>query len=658
MLNKTSLLLALALSAAVVTGAGPALAQEKLVPVESFTKQEQFSSPRLSPDGKHIAINVRLMRNGRMIPTLTVYTLPELKVVATMALPKFEIPVNFTWATNTRLIINKGVEVGLREAPQLTGEVVAVDFDGKRFQYLYGYQNFKSSTKGERYGDDRGFGSIESIPDVRNGHVLIGSYLFGSERSFLYDIDSVQSTRKLVAEIPAKALDFYAQRDGTPRFATGRDDDAFLVVYRRDDAGTWNKLGKEAVGKSFSPLGFSADDSEFYAFVSERGEPASLIRESLKTGKRTVLAQDARSELVLQWDERNKAPFAVRSRIGIPSVRYIDENSPNAKLHKALSKQFPGSIVNFINFTDDGSKLLFEVSSDRDPGSFFLFDKKTETADLLFSTLAEIEPEQMAERRPFSFKSRDGVMLYGYMTLPKNADAKKQKLPMVLVPHGGPFGPSDSWFFNSDVQFLASRGYAVLQVNFRGSGGRGLAFEESGYKEWGGKIQDDLIDGVKAAIEQGEIDSNRICTFGASFGGYSALMLTVREPEMFKCAIGFAGVYDLSYIYKERNVVANKSSQSFFKRTMGTDEAELALQSPSKLAEKIKVPVWLIHGGNDEIAPVEHAKRMRAALIKVGRPPEWTLEEEEGHGFFDAQRRKELFENLEKFLGKHIGKPG
>jgi dipeptidyl aminopeptidase/acylaminoacyl peptidase len=383
-----------------------------------------------------------------------------------------------------------------------------------------------------------------------------------------------------------------------------------------------------------------------------------LIRESLKTGKRTVLAEDARGEFGLQWDEKRSAPFAVISQVGIPSVRYLDENSPNTKLHKALSKQFPGSIVNFINFTDDGSKLLFEVSSDRDPGSFFLFDKKTESADFLFATTPEIEPEQMAERRPFAFKSRDGVMLYGYMTVPKNADAKKQKLPMVLMPHGGPFGQSDSWYFDEQAQFLASRGYAVLQVNFRGSGGRGLNFRTSGYKQWGGKIQEDLMDGVKAAIEQGDIDGKRVCTYGISFGGYSALMLAAREPDMFKCAIGYAGVYDLSYIYKERNVVANKSVTNFFIRTMGNDEVELALQSPSKLAEKIKVPVWLVHGGKDEVAPVEHAKRMRAALIKAGRAPEWTLEEDEGHGFYDAQRRKEFFENLEKFLGKHIGKPG
>jgi dipeptidyl aminopeptidase/acylaminoacyl peptidase len=370
------------------------------------------------------------------------------------------------------------------------------------------------------------------------------------------------------------------------------------------------------------------------------------------------MAQDARGEYSLQWNELHASPFAAIRNIGIPNVRYLDADSPNTKLHKDLSQQFPGSIVNFINFTDDGNKLLFGVASDRDPGSYFLYDKKSGTANLLFSTSEEIDPEQMAERRPFAFKARDGLELFGYITVPKNTDTNKQKLPMVLIPHGGPFGISDSWYFDEDAQFLASRGYAVLQINFRGSGGRGETFRESGFTHWGNLIQDDLIDGVKAAIAQGGIDSKRICTFGTSFGGYSALMLAAREPDMFKCAVGYAGVYDLAYIFKEDHVTANKGSIAFFKRTMGENEDELARQSPAKQAEKIKIPVWLVHGGKDEVSPPEHAKRMREALIKAGHPPEWTMEPDEGHGFYDTQRRKEFYEKLEKFLYLHIGQKG
>lgn len=631
-------------------------AEKKLIPVESFTQQDQFSSPRLSPDGKHIAIKVRMMRNGRMIPTLSVYSLPELQLVSTMALPKFEIPLDYVWATNTRLIITKGLEVGLREAPMATGELVAVDLDGKRFQYLYGYANYKSSTKGERYGDDYGYGSIESIPTVRNEHVLVGSYLWGADRSFLYDIDSVKASRTLLAEIGVIGMSFHVQNNGMPRFANGTNEDNIRIAFRRDDiSGKWNPIAPELMGNGFFPVGFSGDDDTVFSFYNKNGEPSALISESLKTGERKTLVQDTRGDLQIQWTEKPRTPFATISSIGIPKTHYLDEKSANAQLHKLFSKQFPGNTVNFINFSDDGNKLLFGVASDRDPGSFYLYDKKTNSADLLFSTSTAIDPEQMAERRPFQFKARDGYEIYGYLTMPNNADTSKQKLPMVVLPHGGPQS-ADEWYFENDAQFLASRGYAVLQVNFRGSGERGDNFRDAGYREWGGKIQDDLIDGVKAAISQAGIDAKRICTFGASFGGYSALMLTVREPDMFKCAVGYAGVYDLAYIFDETKSKSNKRFQSHYKRALGQDEAELVRFSPSKQADKIKVPVWLIHGGKDETSPVEHAKRMREALIKAGNPPEWTLEEDEGHGFYDAQRRKELYEKLEIFLAKHIGK--
>ena len=572
-----------------------------------------------------------------------------------MAMEKFNIPLDFYWITNKRLIVTKGIEVGLREAPQATGEVVAVDLDGGRFQYLYGYDNFNASAKGNRYGDDYGFGEIVNIPK-RNDHVLIGTYLWQNDRSFLYDVDTVTAARKLITEIGASHLRFYTQRGGAPRFATGVDEKAQQIVYRIDsDSEGWKKMVDDASGAMFSPLGFTFDNNEFFAQVSVNGEPTALVRESFKTGQRTILAQDNKGEYTVQWNEQRVSPFAVVRNIGIPSVKYLDTNPANVKLHKELSHQFPGSVVNFINFSDDGNKLLFGVASDKDPGSFFLYDKHTNKADLLFLSAEDIDPEQMAERQPFSFKTRDGLELFGYLTVPKGADTSKQKLPMVIVPHGGPFGISDKWYFDEDAQFLASRGYAVLQINFRGSGGRGKNFESSGYQNWGKLIQDDLIDGVKFAIANNGIDPKRICTFGVSFGGYSALMLPVREPEMFKCAVGYAGVYDLAYIYKEDRVATSKTSTAFFKRTLGENEQELALQSPSKQAQKIKIPVWLVHGGKDEVAPVEHAYRMRDALIKAGKTPEWTLEPDEGHGFYDSQRRKEFYEKLEKFLGKHIG---
>ena len=294
------------------------------------------------------------------------------------------------------------------------------------------------------------------------------------------------------------------------------------------------------------------------------------------------------------------------------------------------------------------------MSSDRDPGSYYLYDKKTGSADVLFANMEKIDPRQMAERRPFVFTARDGLKVTGYLTVPSGAD--KAKVPLVVLPHGGPIGIHDTWFFDTDAQFLASRGYAVLQVNFRGSGGRGTGFEEAGYKQWGLKMMDDLIDGVKWANNLPEIDASRVCAFGASFGGYAAMMLPARAPSMFKCAVGYSGRYYLPSKYTQDSIVGDKQGKKYLVKTMGDDPALLHQQSPVMLADYIKVPVMLVHGGNDKVTELHQAEMMRNALIKAGRPPEWILEKDEGHGFYDAKRQQAFYERLEAFLAKHLAK--
>jgi dipeptidyl aminopeptidase/acylaminoacyl peptidase len=340
---------------------------------------------------------------------------------------------------------------------------------------------------------------------------------------------------------------------------------------------------------------------------------------------------------------------------GRPRVIYLEPGHPDVELHKALSAQFPDATVQLDSSTDDGSKMLAYVSSDRDPGVVYLYDRKSNKADQLFVSMAGIDPEQMAFRRPITFQARDGVRIDGYLTLPKVKTA--QKPPLILIPHGGPHGVQDSWYFNTDAQFLASRGYAVLQVNYRGSGGRGDQFKESGHRQWGGKLLDDLIDGVKWTVAQGEVDGSRMCAFGSSFGAYASLMLAAREPDMFKCAAGYAGVYELPLLLEEDEGKANSRYQSEMVRYLGQDAAELARFSPTRNAAAIKAGVLLIHGGKDKRAPKEHAFLMKEALEKAGHPPEWYYVDYEGHGFYDTENQTEVYKRLENFFAKYLGKP-
>jgi dipeptidyl aminopeptidase/acylaminoacyl peptidase len=355
----------------------------------------------------------------------------------------------------------------------------------------------------------------------------------------------------------------------------------------------------------------------------------------------------------MEYTARPSVPFAVTTLIGIPKARYLDENAPDAVLHKTLSASFPDAYVHFINFTDDGQKLLFGVSSDRDPGSYYLYDKKTGKAELLMENMPGIDPAQMAERKPIQFAARDGLQITGYLTLPNNPG--KKKLPLVLLPHGGPFGVLDTWYFDSDAQFLASRGYAVLQVNYRGSDERGPRFKQAGYRQWGGKLIDDLIDGVKWTTARPDIDGARVCVYGASYGGYAAMMVAVREPSMFKCAVGYSGQYDLPDIYTQEGVKGNAHATAFFAKTLGDDHAQLVANSPTHLADKLKLPILMTHGDKDKTTPLPQAEMMRDALTKAGNPPEWSMVKREGHGFYDPGHRKEFYLRLEAFLAKHIG---
>lgn len=638
---------------AVALSALPVLAQAT-VPLAAFVHEDQFSKPRLSPDGKHIAITVRVALNDRFIPVVMTYQLPEMKQVGAIRMPLFEVPLDYRWVSPTRLAIAKGREFGSREAPMATGEVLAAELDGSKSQYLFGYKMFYSSSRGDRYGDDYAYGYIESVSRKRDGHLFLTSHAWEGNHSLLYDIDSAKATRKLLADLPMPDLEFVLQQNGKPRFASGVDEQSHAVLFRLDDAsGRWNRLPGTGV-RRYEPFQFSADDREFLASYSEKGGPDQLVRENLETGKRTVMFEDPVGSFEGPMYGTSAIPFAAHSSVGLPRVRYFDENSGDATLHKQLSAQFPGQFLHIIDVTDDDNLVLFSVRSDRDPGSYYLFDRKNMKADMLFSAMESIDPEQMSERRPITLKARDGVALHGFLTMPAHAAGARP--PLVVLPHGGPHGIYDTWFFDEDAQFLASRGYAVLQVNFRGSGGRGVNFKEAGYRQWAGKIIGDLVDATRWTIAQGEVDGDRVCAYGASFGGYASMMLAAREPALYKCAVGYVGVYDLKLLAKPANNRHDTVRASFVRKYVGDDREEQTRNSATTHAPQIKAPVLLVHGGQDKIAPVEHAEAMRAALIAAGRPPEWFLAPDEKHGFYDTANRTAFYEKLEAFFGKHIGK--
>jgi len=259
----------------------------------------------------------------------------------------------------------------------------------------------------------------------------------------------------------------------------------------------------------------------------------------------------------------------------------------------------------------------------------------------------------MAAMQPISFKARDGLTIHGYLTLPLGGH---KPLPLVVNPHGGPFGIRDYWQFDPETEFLAYHGYAVLQVNYRGSGGYGAAFQNAGYYQWGGTMQDDLTDATQWAIKQGIADPKRICIYGGSYGGYAALEAVVKAPDLYKCAIGYAGVYDLVMLHDRGGEMyySSHGMGAYLSNTLGDNMAALRAASPVDHVNRIKAALFLAHGGADETVPIDQANEMRSALDKAGKKYEWLYYPNEGHGYFKLAHRV-VFTTNAGILNHNIG---
>lgn len=332
-------------------------------------------------------------------------------------------------------------------------------------------------------------------------------------------------------------------------------------------------------------------------------------------------------------------------------TREYIESSKATKLLQAISKAFDGQRVTITSATKNQKQAVIYIRSDVNPGEFYLFDTETLEAKFIAARLENLKSSQMANMQPIRFNARDGVELNGYLTMPKKKN--DAPAPLIVKVHGGPHGVRDYWEFNTENQYFAANGFAVLQINFRGSGGYGKEFLESGYGEWGRKMQDDVTDATHWAIENGYADEEKICIYGASYGGYSSLMGVIKEPDLYQCAVGYVGVYSLPLMYEDSDIPESDSGVKYLREVIGENESELKANSPVYQADKIKVPVFLVHGSEDVRVPMSHFEQLTQAFEKHDINYK-TLVREEGHGFQKEENKFELYPRLVQFFNKHL----
>lgn len=631
---------------AALLGAGCALlsAGAGAVDLERYLRDDAFTNIKISPDGTYVAASVPLQD----ATAIAILRTSDMAMVGSFRPPRDNHAGSFDWVSNQRLVIGLAQKWGRLDKPRPTGELYGINADGKSGELLVGYR-----VGGLNDSQVSAFLTDDLVDDERN--VLIAVWPFAENPyTRIERMDAVTGRRIVVARSPVQGAYFTTDNSGEVRFALGSGSDNVQKLYYRVQRGDdWVLLNDEAVSRRVEkPLGFSADGSLAYLWIEQTEGPDAIVSWNPQTNERhTLLRDEVVDPGLVIYQPGTRIPVGALYYGDVPKARFFDDTSSTARLYRSLQAALR-SPVYITSSTRDGRIVLAQTWSGSNPGDFYRYDTVEKKATLLASRSSWIDPSQSAQVRPVALKARDGLPLHGFLTVPNGKDARR--LPMVVVPHGGPIGVFDEGGYEHETQLLAAAGYAVLQINFRGSSNYGRAHTAAAKHQWGLRMQDDVTDATRWAIEQGIADEKRICIYGASYGAYAALMGTVREPGLYQCAAGYVGIYDLPLMFERGDIQSDRSGMTYLRDWLGAPEA-LGDRSPVNLAAQVKVPVFLAAGGEDKRAPIQHTKKMEAALRKAGSPVEALYYKSEGHGFYTPEHQREYYTRLLAFLSRSLG---
>ena len=472
----------------------------------------------------------------------------------------------------------------------------------------------------------------------------------------VYRLNIKTSELTMVAENPGNISGWMTDHNGKIRLATSTDGVNQSLLYRETEADEFKVIITTNFKDTLQPLLFSFDNTFIYANSNLGRDKTAIVKYDIANGKEIeeVFCHPNVDMSGLMHSKKRKVITGAYYNTDKFHVVFFD--SKRAALQGRLQELLgTNNEIYTVDANKDENKHLIVVASDRLAGIYYLYDEEKDTITELANIKPWLNAEDLAQMKPISFKSRDGLTMHGYLTLPKGA--KVENLPVVVNPHGGPWH-RDSWGFNPEVQFLANRGYAVLQINFRGSTGYGRKFWQASFKEWGLKMQDDITDGANWLIEKGIADPKRIAIYGGSYGGYATLAGVTFTPDLYACGIDFVGVSNL-FTFMQTIPPYWKPFLKMMYEQVGhpeKDAEQMRATSPVFHADKIKVPMLVVQGAKDPRVNINEADQIVEAMRKNNIDVQYMVKENEGHGFSNQENRFEFYELMEDFLGKHLHK--
>ena len=656
---------------ALMAAAAPAVAADAVSarpPIDLFFANPQFARAALSPDGRYLAAISGAPGRRDVLVVMDLQSKAP-KIVAGYS--NVDV-LAFEWVNDMRLLFSVSDKQIGPDGAYLAGGLYAVDRDGGDLRQLAA-QNGNSGAPavgsrlqtqrllpwyagmlGQRGAQDSDWAYVE-VPEIGNA---------GTVRA----IDLLQlntrtgQTRKVPP--PGPAYRWLLDDAGEPRLAMTAQDGVTKVHYRDPAGGAWRVIaafdsytgGRDA----FEPLGFGSD-GVLYVGKNDGRDTMALHTFDLASGKvnpQPLIVTDGYDFDGVPVGHRGKLLGFTLLTDAYSSV-WFDKDM--AALQKKVDALLPGT-NNLLSVASRAGTpwVLVRAYSDRQPSTWLVYHVASGALSPVGGAHPGIDPARMGRQQPVRYKARDGREIPGLLTLPAGGG---KNLPLVLLVHGGPYVRGSSWGWDAQSQFLASRGYAVLEPAFRGSTGFGRAHFEAGWKQWGLAMQDDIADGARWAVAQGHADPKRICIMGASYGGYATLMGLVRDPDLYRCGVNWVGVSDISLLYSGHWSFESDLGAAWKKFGMPVlvgdpvrDAAQLKATSPIEQAARITQPLLLAYGGADLRVPIVHGTRLRDAVTRTNKAVEWVEYPREGHGWSLPQNRVDFWGRVERFLDRHIGK--